>query len=330
MAEGRDGFVEGSGDGDAFGGGAQAGRVAPVGGEAGALLVEDAGEQGLGVADGVGADAALLGIDREDELAAARGPPSPGPTSLASKLKRSPTSAPARSSIMRAIDTPLQPPKGSCAPASAAAGSVVGLPSASIPHPSGIGSPSRWWIMISPRALALDAWSKTRGGRPPSRGHANDIGLVPQSGFVPPAGATYNIAATNAKPTSPRSARASVSGHRAAKMMRPSPEPRVSGFLDSIAGKGLGLSCVTVWEVLNGIGRLDPGPRRANLARRVQDLPDDFFEDRGLDWTASDAQECPRIMTDAVAGECLATPCFPRWKRQCQARPSYGWARNSG
>ena len=43
-------------------------------------------------------------------------------------------------------------------------------------------------------------------------------------------------------------------------MMRPSPEPRVSGFLDSIAGEGLGLSCVTVWEVLNGIGLLDPGP----------------------------------------------------------------------
>ena len=114
------------------------------------------------------------------------------------------------------------------------------------------------------------------------------------------------------------------------EMMRPSPEPRVSGFLDSIAGEGFGLSCATVWEVLNGIGRLDPGPRRANLARQVQDLLDDFFEDRGLDWTASDAQECPRIMTDAVAGECLATPCFPRWKRQCQARPSYGWARNSG
>ena len=114
------------------------------------------------------------------------------------------------------------------------------------------------------------------------------------------------------------------------EMMRPSPEPRVSEFLDSIVGGGLGLSCVTVWEVLNGIGRLDPGPRRANLARRVQDLLDDFFEDRGLDWTETDAQECARIMTDAVAGECLATPCFPRWKRQCQARPSYGWARNSG
>ena len=82
------------------------------------------------------------------------------------------------------------------------------------------------------------------------------------------------------------------------EMMRPSPEPRVSGFLDSIAGEGLGLSCITVWEVLNGIGLLDPGQRRASLARRVQDLLDDFFEDRMLDWTASDAQECARIMEE--------------------------------
>ena len=82
------------------------------------------------------------------------------------------------------------------------------------------------------------------------------------------------------------------------EMMRPSPEPRVSGFLDSIAGEGLGLSSVTVWEVLNGIGLLDPGQRRENLAQRVQDLLDDFFEDRVLAWTAPDAQACARIMEE--------------------------------
>ena len=47
-----------------------AGRVAAVGGEAGALLLGDAGEQGLGVADGVAADAAFRGVDGEHELAA--------------------------------------------------------------------------------------------------------------------------------------------------------------------------------------------------------------------------------------------------------------------
>ena len=51
-------------------GGAAAGRVAAVGGEAGALLLGDAGEQGLGVADGVAADAAFRGVDGEHELAA--------------------------------------------------------------------------------------------------------------------------------------------------------------------------------------------------------------------------------------------------------------------
>ena len=82
------------------------------------------------------------------------------------------------------------------------------------------------------------------------------------------------------------------------EMMRPNPEPRVSGFLDSIAGEGLGLSSVTVWEVLNGIGLLEPGRRRTNLAQRVQDLLDDLFEGRVLDWTASDAKECARLMEE--------------------------------
>ena len=36
------------------------------------------------------------------------------------------------------------------------------------------------------------------------------------------------------------------------EMMRPRPEPRVAAFLDSIAGEGLGLSSITVWEILDG------------------------------------------------------------------------------
>ena len=43
------------------------------------------------------------------------------------------------------------------------------------------------------------------------------------------------------------------------EMMRPTPEPRVAGFLDRTAAEGVGLSAVTAWEVLNGIGRVDPG-----------------------------------------------------------------------
>lgn len=82
------------------------------------------------------------------------------------------------------------------------------------------------------------------------------------------------------------------------EMMRPRPEPRVAAFLDSIAKDGLGLASITVWEILNGIGRLDPGRRRRVLADRFQDLVDDLFEDRIVYWTSADAQACANIMED--------------------------------
>ena len=82
------------------------------------------------------------------------------------------------------------------------------------------------------------------------------------------------------------------------EMMRPRPEPRVAAFLDSIADEGLGLSSVTVWEVLDGIGRIDPGRRRRDLADRFQDLLDELFEDRIVHWSQADAQACARIMED--------------------------------
>ncbi len=82
------------------------------------------------------------------------------------------------------------------------------------------------------------------------------------------------------------------------EMMRPQPEPQVAAFLDSIADEGLGLSSVTVWEVLDGIGRINPGRRRRDLADRFQDLLDELFEDRIIDWSQADAQACARIMED--------------------------------
>ena len=80
------------------------------------------------------------------------------------------------------------------------------------------------------------------------------------------------------------------------EMMRPNPEPRVAAFLDSIADEGVGLAAVTVWEVLDGIARLDPGRYRNDLAGRFQDLLDELFEDRIVDWTVADALACARIM----------------------------------
>ena len=82
------------------------------------------------------------------------------------------------------------------------------------------------------------------------------------------------------------------------EMMRPRPEPRVAAFLDSIADEGIGLASITVWEVLDGIGRLDPGRRRRDLADRFQDLLDELFEDRIVEWSLADARACARIMED--------------------------------
>ena len=80
------------------------------------------------------------------------------------------------------------------------------------------------------------------------------------------------------------------------EMMRPRPEPRVAGFLDKIADERIGLASITVWEILDGIARLDPGRRRNDLAARFQDLLDELFEDRIVDWTLADARACARVM----------------------------------
>lgn len=80
------------------------------------------------------------------------------------------------------------------------------------------------------------------------------------------------------------------------EMMRPRPEPNVAAFLDSVADEGLGLSSISVWEILDGIGRLPSGRRRDTLAERFRDLLDELFEDRIVDWSLDDARTCARIM----------------------------------
>ncbi len=82
------------------------------------------------------------------------------------------------------------------------------------------------------------------------------------------------------------------------EMMRPAPETRVAAFLDSISDEGIGLASITVWEVLDGIGRLAPGRRRTDLAQRFRDILGELFEDRIIDWTLADAQACAQIMED--------------------------------
>ena len=82
------------------------------------------------------------------------------------------------------------------------------------------------------------------------------------------------------------------------EMMRTQPETRVASFLDSIFDEGIGLASITVWEVLDGIGRLAPGRRRADLAQRFRDILGELFEDRIIDWTLADAVACAQIMED--------------------------------
>ena len=80
------------------------------------------------------------------------------------------------------------------------------------------------------------------------------------------------------------------------EMMRPVPAARVVGFLDSIADQGLGLAAITVWEILNGVGRLPAGRRRDELQTRFRGIVQTYFEDRVLDWSVGDAEACARLM----------------------------------
>lgn len=67
-------------------------------------------------------------------------------------------------------------------------------------------------------------------------------------------------------------------------------------FFDRVAADGIDLASITVWEILSGIGRLDPGRCRDELAERFEGILDDFFEDRVLAWTPADAKACAYIM----------------------------------
>ena len=80
------------------------------------------------------------------------------------------------------------------------------------------------------------------------------------------------------------------------EMMRPNPDPRVTAFLDANPREEMAISVVTVWEIEKGVGRVDPGRRREDLARRFRDTAEEFFGDRVLAWTGEDGRACARIM----------------------------------
>lgn len=80
------------------------------------------------------------------------------------------------------------------------------------------------------------------------------------------------------------------------EMMRPHPARDVASFLDQIAGQGLGIASITIWEILNGIGLLPPGGRRDKIDSQFRAILADYFADRVLDWNAGDAAACARLM----------------------------------
>ena len=80
------------------------------------------------------------------------------------------------------------------------------------------------------------------------------------------------------------------------EMMRPSPNRRVSAFLDAVAREGIGISVISAWEILNGIHRLPDGKRRDDLHSRFKSLLEDVFEDRLFAWSHQDAAACATLM----------------------------------
>lgn len=82
------------------------------------------------------------------------------------------------------------------------------------------------------------------------------------------------------------------------EMMRPEPDQRVASAVELAALEGIGIASVTVWEILNGIGGLDPGSRRNDLVLGFRVSFDEAFDGRVLDWTLADTQAfriMPRI-----------------------------------
>ena len=86
-----------------------------------------------------------------------------------------------------------------------------------------------------------------------------------------------------------------IDANAVSEMMRLRPDLQVAAFLDAIEAKGIGLTSITVLEVLDGIGCLSSNRRRHGLADRFPDLLDEFFDDRIVKWTLDDARTCARI-----------------------------------
>lgn len=64
------------------------------------------------------------------------------------------------------------------------------------------------------------------------------------------------------------------------ELARQAPEPSVTGWLDSLPQAGVGISAITVAELLYGVARLPVGRRRSVLARTIEKLVTELFGGR--------------------------------------------------
>lgn len=80
------------------------------------------------------------------------------------------------------------------------------------------------------------------------------------------------------------------------EMMKQTPEPVVADFLDYALHKnGIGIATITIFEILNGIGRLPNGRRRRGLATNFKAVVGDYFTGRIFDFTEDAAESTAQI-----------------------------------
>mmetsp|Transcript_32898 Transcript_32898/g.104805 ORF Transcript_32898/g.104805 Transcript_32898/m.104805 type:complete len:213 (+) Transcript_32898:1267-1905(+) len=162
-----------------------------------------------------------------------------------------------------------------------AAGSELSSPDGPTPtSPGGSGRPSRWCTSISPRAITLDAWSQTYGGRPPARGQPNAIGFVPKTRrALPGAAATYGGELWQTMETTPCIASCSAGYHMAPDMPRALATPIIAtpcvlALLTSSARPAASAACAkpprASTRTTAGSGLLTTGTARASTLPPAQ------------------------------------------------------------
>ena len=89
------------------------------------------------------------------------------------------------------------------------------------------------------------------------------------------------------------------------ELMRPTPEPRVLEWVDSVPVRHIAITAVTVAEILYGIGRMPNGRRRRELRSAAEVMFDQDFHDRILGFDAEAAVEYAAVV---IAKEASGRP----------------------